>query len=537
MTKANWFKLRAQVGSSAINQGSRVGKKSRIARKANFLDLDRASIIIIAATLLCILAITLFPYEFFFAETIADFTWAGLRERAYRPILMPMEFLANILMFVPLGFGFALRLRKRKVAAALTTILLSLIVTISIEFLQIFLPSRTPSHIDIISNTMGGALGFAIWRYWQPLTQNRWVHQLENAGSMAYQTLVRPLLPYWQLIKPKPRAQRQMIAIALCLYGCLSLWGTHALRTSDLWSLSNWDPTYPLLLGNELKGDRPWNGQISNVQIYNQQLEPADIQQLLSHPERSPAKATPLAHYPLSGRSPYTDLTHHLPDLIWRGNAPTPSLSPTAAAVSFSPQRWLETQSPPSELIEQIKAAEAFTISLTAKTNSREQTGPARILSLSQGPFNRNLTIGQKGSSLSLRLRTPITKENGLRPEFSVPSVFAAPQPHHLILTYNAHQIAFYIDTLASEQKFQFSPETILFWKLAPPVLSTIQINSATLLICQLLYRILWFLPVGIILLYTTKFSYKNKLNNRQFQIAIVAIAATFYGLLEAFLR
>ena len=483
---------------------------------------------------MCILALTLFPYDFFFAETIADFTWAELRERAYRPILMPLEFSANIIMFVPLGFGYALRLQKKTIAAFWIVLSISFATTFTVEFLQIFLPSRTPSHTDLIANTLGGGLGFVLWRYWQPLLQSRWVRQIWGLQAIAHRTLIKPLLPYWQHIKPRPKTQRSIIVIALCSYCCLTLWGTFALRSDNPWGLSNWDSTYPLLLGNEIKGDRPWSGQISNVQIYAQQLDSAAIQQLLNTPERPLEKATPIAHYPLSGTAPFADQTAHLPDLVWQGQPPASTAIAPAQPVSFSPQRWLETRSPPTALVQQVKAAEAFTISFTVKTASDEQSGPARILSISKGPYYRNLTIGQKGSHLSLRLRTPITKENGQRPEFVVPNVFSSTaQPHQLILTYSANRLALYVDTLANGQKLRFSPEMTLFWKFSPPFLSTIHLNSAISLLCQLLYRGLWLLPIVIIMAFTTTSQLKNGSNNRQFQIAMIAIIALFYGLLE----
>ncbi len=495
---------------------------------------NRIAAAIITATTLCILALTLFPYNFFFVETIADFTWAGLRARADRPILMPLEFLANIIMFVPLGFGCALRLRQKTVAALLTVLGISLAATLTIETLQIFLPSRTPSPTDIVSNTLGGGLGFVLWRYWQPLLKSQWVCQIKGLQAIAHRTLIKPLLPYWQLIKPRPRTQRPLIAIALCSYCCLSLWGTLALNNANPWSLSNWDSTYPLLLGNELEGDRPWSGQISNVQIYAQPLDSAAIRQLLAQPERPLEQATPIAYYPLSGTAPFADQMAHSPALIWQGQSPPTTAIAPAEFVSFNPQHWLETKSPPTALVQQVKAAKAFTISFTAKTANSQQSGPARVLSLSNGPYYRNLTIGQIGKHLSLRLRTPMTQDNGLRPEFLVPNVFSSTtQPHHLILTYSAKRLALYVDTLASGQKLKFSPEMTLFWKFAPPVLSTVHLSSATSLLCQLIYRGLWLLPIVIIMALTTTSQLKNRSNNRQFQIAMIAIVVMFYGLLE----
>ena len=40
---------------------------------------------------------------------------------------------------------------------------------------------------------------------------------------------------------------------------------------------SNWDPSYFLVLGNEVNGERPWAGRLFYVSIYNRVLEPHEI--------------------------------------------------------------------------------------------------------------------------------------------------------------------------------------------------------------------------------------------------------------------
>jgi VanZ family protein len=40
---------------------------------------------------------------------------------------------------------------------------------------------------------------------------------------------------------------------------------------------TNWDPSYPLLLGNEATGNRPWNGKIFYVAIYDRALNEREI--------------------------------------------------------------------------------------------------------------------------------------------------------------------------------------------------------------------------------------------------------------------
>jgi len=43
--------------------------------------------------------------------------------------------------------------------------------------------------------------------------------------------------------------------------------------------LSNWSNSYPLLIGNELTGDRPWLGEVYLVAIYNRELSQDEINQ------------------------------------------------------------------------------------------------------------------------------------------------------------------------------------------------------------------------------------------------------------------
>jgi hypothetical protein len=42
-------------------------------------------------------------------------------------------------------------------------------------------------------------------------------------------------------------------------------------------NFKNWDPEYPLILGNEATGDRPWLGEISYVAIYNRALHAQEV--------------------------------------------------------------------------------------------------------------------------------------------------------------------------------------------------------------------------------------------------------------------
>lgn len=73
---------------------------------------------------------------------------------------LELEFTANIIMFVPLGFFFALLGTGRWVWAA---ILFPLALSTGIELAQLlFLPERFADVSDIVANTLGGWLGVAL---------------------------------------------------------------------------------------------------------------------------------------------------------------------------------------------------------------------------------------------------------------------------------------------------------------------------------------------------------------------------------------
>ena len=80
------------------------------------------------------------------------------------------DILANVLLFVPIGFSLAgARLADRRgwIALARTTLLIlpvSLAVSFAAEFLQMFTSDRIPSGLDIVAQTVGTSLGIAAWQ-------------------------------------------------------------------------------------------------------------------------------------------------------------------------------------------------------------------------------------------------------------------------------------------------------------------------------------------------------------------------------------
>jgi hypothetical protein len=81
---------------------------------------------------------------------------------------------------------------------------------------------------------------------------------------------------------------------------------------------------------------------------------------------------------------------------------------------------------------------QTLTISLRVKAYSDDQRGPARIFTVSEDPLSRNLTLGQDGDDLVLRLRSAASDSNGMiggKPVARVPDVFAVTRWQQLDVT------------------------------------------------------------------------------------------------------
>lgn len=95
---------------------------------------------------LIILLLTLNPLYLAFPEQI-EFTFRSGR----------FNLIANILLFLPVGFLYQLTTQRRG------ALLLGAGISFGIETIQLFIPVRTPSVIDILANALGAGLGAILY--------------------------------------------------------------------------------------------------------------------------------------------------------------------------------------------------------------------------------------------------------------------------------------------------------------------------------------------------------------------------------------
>lgn len=88
-------------------------------------------------------------------------------------------------------------------------------------------------------------------------------------------------------------------------------------------------------------------------------------------------------------------------------------------------------------LIAAIKRSGAFSVEAWIKPAALDQTGPARILTISKNTIERNFTLGQEGDRIEVRLRTTKADNNGL-PSIKTPAASLTTQWTYVVYTRSA---------------------------------------------------------------------------------------------------
>jgi hypothetical protein len=200
--------------------------------------------------------------------------------------------------------------------------------------------------------------------------------------------------------------------------------------------LSNWSEEYPLLIGNELTGDRPWRGRVFGLSIADEAASPEAVRGF-SAGEPIVAAGTPMAAFDLTGDPPFRDQTGRLADIVPSGTA-----HPPGAAAGVPGSFWLRSDGSAARLVQRLRRTNAFTLLVQCATDDPDQDGPARIVSNSASPLLRNFTLGQQGADLVFRLRTPFTGVNGYPFEVVVPRVFAVRDRREVLVSYDGASLA-----------------------------------------------------------------------------------------------
>ncbi|WP_036485376.1 VanZ family protein [Myxosarcina sp. GI1] len=429
------------------------------------------------ASIVLAIAATLNPFTFVVPEQVSPL----LIFKQFRHSSSVKDYWRNILLFLPFGISLAAILPTTKFKY-ITTLIISIIASCSlslfVETLQFFLPIRVSNFSDVVTNTIGGFAGTCL--YWWRSSIGSFIVAIitRNRNKLTLKSLITAFVGYF---------------LAICLASYILLINVN---------LSNWNENFQLIIGNEATGDRPWQGYIKNFQISDRALSASEIERVFLE-NKIPTEKVNISYTFDRQKKSYISSTITAEKLVWQKNNSSNKNTSTSLknnAVFVGGERWLVSQNPVSNLTNKLRSSDRFTLSAIVATNNLQQIGPARIISVSENIFRRNLTIGQERSHLSFRMRSPLTGENGSQPELIIPRVFSNTDFHHLLITFEKNRLDFYLDRLDNKYSFFFQPEinflayypfTILGWK--------INVENFNLIKYYLAFCAIAFIPLGII--------------------------------------
>ena len=180
-------------------------------------------------------------------------------------------------------------------------------------------------------------------------------------------------------------------------------------QAAQMRPFANWSAGFPLVIGQEATHGRAWSGAVHGAALYAGQ----------------PAAAT-LAALPWDAAGQARRRALGAAALCDAGATPLP---PAACA-------------PAAGLAAAVRAAGVVTVELRVTPPAAPAEGWPRLLTLSPDPWRRNLTVGQQGDALYLRVRTPFSGTNGLRQGLTMwPGALAGAAPRHLVLRYDGRAV------------------------------------------------------------------------------------------------
>jgi len=299
-----------------------------------------------------------------------------------------------------------------------------------------------------------------------------------------------------QWLRTRSRSQ-SITHLAVAAGGCL-VWWIIALQPAFGALNMNWEPSFPIAIGNEIGGARPWMGEIRYVGIYDRALSQPDVQQLIGGDQQvnvsrlrnergllvgydfRPGEEEPQ----MDGRLKDADLAFVLPPGV------------LSAATGLAPSRFdvVRTAGSAARIAGAISSSGAFTVETFARPRDLLQTGPARLVSNSFGVARRNFTVGQAGADLVFRVRNKLNGDNGNIHELSAQGAVEL-RLQQLVATYDHGVSTIFRDGKhcstvdLREPIFHAGISTGWFGRVALMFLTVITMSCPVLLICDSAFR------------------------------------------------
>ncbi len=423
-------------------------------------------------TVLVILGVTLYPFDFTTVGYRARLD-ACLKQRFSAADGLADDIFTNILLFLPFGFAFAYLAARRGFnlgRAFLAVLLGGTFLSAFVEFLQLFLPFRYTSFIDIYSNAAGAATGF-------------FIHTL--LGKQISRHLAEAVE------QPNNRKALRWLSATYLSYFAATLLLTIPLLFSV--RMSDWEKSYTLSFGNVHSGNRPWNGVIERLTISKHAINESTIKRSLAERRLSGvANDDLMCNYDfLNGQ---IESVKKLPRLIVKGNAPSQK-----SGAELSKQRWYETNGSVDYLSSHLMWTNQFALLIRLKTSSTTQGGPARIISIDKNPYDVNFAVTQLGDQLGIRFRSMTSGLAAYTPGFVIPGVFVDTLPHTVLAINDGLTLRVYVDSKDRVYSTVLGPGLALFNRFLP-TRRMLDMTSPMGKLSEMMFTALVFLPLSYVL-------------------------------------
>jgi VanZ like family len=351
-----------------------------------------------------------------------------------------MDSFLNVLLFIPFGFGLAMKLRSRGKSwrsALLYTWLTGALLSYGIEFLQLYIPARDSGWEDVFTNSTGAAVGCAA-----SFLLANWLFKALSGWETAVKSWLSP----------------RRMAVILLMY--FTAWFLVSIALEKETRFDDWSADCFLVVGNDTTGRHPWKGEVSQLEIWNHAL-PTDAAQNLTGGDDPASSDDPLVRFDFSVTPPRQDNARLvIPFSVPPDGARQPS-EDWNPADRFS---WGTSTAPVVDLVNSVKRTNQFSIRLVLRP-AEGYDSSGRILSISQPSGLSDLYVRQENTNLVFWFRNALSVR---RPTlgWSIPHLLAANRVRDILFSYDGNYIRFYLDG-KELQKHSMGPGATLaslFW-------------------------------------------------------------------------
>jgi hypothetical protein len=325
-----------------------------------------------------------------------------------------LDILGNLLLLMPIAAVVVLGTRppESRGSAAWNAALIACLVSGTIEVAQFWIPGRYVEPWDVALNTAGASIGvFALAE----------VHR--------------------HAVPPGVIMAAVGIATFLAMLGGL---GGASVLANDLRRMEMWDPTFPVVVGDEATGGRRYSGQIADARI-------------------------------CGGEG--------------------------SSRVCADPGATLEERDRLTDVAELTQRVE---ITARVRSESDTQQGPARIITFSRDAVTRNITLGQVDRTLWLRVRSHLGGDNGSELSFLLPESIQQGSVASVSVLYTPAQVEMRVEQNGRVTAAEFPAGLLAGWRhlglglLEPHDMDLSAVFAAVMVIPPIGLATAWLLPAGL---------------------------------------